>query len=126
MQQSVKMYSYTKEGQNSKGERSETYSTITTGQTFRVALKDFMYESKKKGDRKEGDRKPLDNDVFPSDIDIIPQYSVVEIMLNPSHTNSTNGMLSKFLYFLLYKPCTISYYSHDRWICIQRFKDSSM
>jgi len=83
------MYSYTKDGQNSKGDRSETFSTISIGQTFRVAIKDFMYESKKKSDKKDA----VDNNVFPSDIDIIPQYSVVEIMLNPSHTGSTTGML---------------------------------
>jgi len=87
------MYSFTKEGQNSKGERSENFSLVTAGQTFRVALKEFMYESKKKGDKKEGDRKSLDNDVFPLDIDVIPQYSVVEIMLNPSHTTSTAGTI---------------------------------
>lgn len=75
---SVVVYSFIKEGQ-ARGERVDTaVSTICSGQTLRFRLQDFMYEEKKGGD--------MMRNVFPSDMDVIPQFSVVEVMLSPSNS----------------------------------------
>jgi hypothetical protein len=75
---SVQVFSFIKDGQ-AKGERvDESVSTICAGQTYRVRLMDFMYEEKKGND---GGRN-----VFPSDVDVIPQYSVIEVMFSPANT----------------------------------------
>ncbi len=71
---SVLMYSFVKDGQG-KGERLDgSVSVVSAGQTFRVRLQDFMYEEKKGG-----------VNVFPPDVDIIPVFSVVEIMVTPAN-----------------------------------------
>lgn len=74
---SIKMYTFAKDGQN-KGERSDRFATLAAGQTFRFMIQDFMYESKKSEEQQ----------VFPSDVGVIPAFSVVEIMVCPSNTNS--------------------------------------
>jgi hypothetical protein len=59
-----------------RGERvDESVSRIASGQTMRVRLHDFMFEDKKSG-----------GCVFPSDMDEIPPFSVVELMINPSNS----------------------------------------
>lgn len=71
---SVVMYSFVKDGQG-KGERVDNSSTIiSSGQTFRIRLQDFMYEEKKGG-----------SNVFPSELDVIPAFSVVEVMITPAN-----------------------------------------
>lgn len=72
------MFSFVKDGQN-KGERSEESSArLEAGQTFRVSLKDFMYEPKKAEEQR----------VFPGELDAIPAFSVVEVMVCPANTHS--------------------------------------
>ncbi len=67
--QSVQMFSFIKDGL-SRGERVDSaVSTIAAGQTLRVRLQDFMFEDKKSN-----------NNVFPTNLDTIPAYSVVEII----------------------------------------------
>lgn len=74
---SVLVYSFIKDGQ-AKGERVDaSVSTLCSGQTFRIRLQDFMYEEKKGGD--------AGRNVFPSDLDVIPQFSVVEVMFSPAN-----------------------------------------
>jgi len=68
--QSVLMFSFVKDGQG-KGERLDSsVSVVSAGQTFRVVLQHFMYEDKKTG-----------VSVFPSDMDVIPPFTVVEVMI---------------------------------------------
>lgn len=45
-------------------------------QTFRVTIQNFMFEAK----------KTVDQTVFPTGVDWIPEYTMVEIMINPSNT----------------------------------------
>ena len=71
----IKVFPFVKDGTN-RGERHEEFSTVGAGQTFRVTLKDFMFESKKVDDQ----------NVFPQDIEEIPAFSVVEVMITPSNT----------------------------------------
>jgi hypothetical protein len=76
--QSIKGYSFLKDGQN-KGERVDDASIVlSAGTTLRVNLKEFMFESKKN----EG------QNVFPADLDVIPAFSVVEVMINMANTGN--------------------------------------
>jgi hypothetical protein len=73
--QSVLAYSFVKDGQ-SKGERvDESASLIASGQTFKFRVHDFMFEEKKN-----------QGTVFPQDMDVIPAFSVVEVMISPSNS----------------------------------------
>ena len=79
------MYSYPKEGQQAMGPRDDsTSSVISLGQTFHFKLHSFMYESKKNGDS-----------VFPEDIDVIPEGSLVEIMIPPDCHYDSSSMASQ-------------------------------
>lgn len=92
------MYSFLKEGQN-KGERSEDSVVIESGMTFRVSLKEFMYETKKSEAM----------NVFPADLDEIPAMSVVEIMICPSNTG---GFTEGYGFHVgRVRPCDFSLYS---------------
>jgi hypothetical protein len=92
------MYSFLKEGQN-KGERSEDSVMIESGMTFRVSLKEFMYESKKSEAQ----------NVFPADLEEIPALSVVEIMVCPSNTS---GFSEGYGFHVgRVRPCDFSLYS---------------
>jgi hypothetical protein len=98
---SVLMYSFLKDGQ-AKGERVDTaVSTIGSGQTFRIHLQSFMYEEKKGGD--------TGRNVFPSDVDVIPAFSVVEIMFSPANQNGFDQGYGLQLARL--RPCEFSLYS---------------
>lgn len=95
---SVLMYSFVKDGQG-KGERLDgSVSVVSAGQTFRVRLQDFMYEEKKGG-----------SNVFPSELDVIPAFSVVEVMIN----SSNQGAFEQGYGFSLarVRPCEFSLYS---------------
>ena len=99
--QSVVMYSFLKDGQ-ARGERvDDAVSVIASGQTFRVRLQEFMYEDKKGG-----------VNVFPSDLDVIPAFSVVEIMVNPAnHGGFEQGY---GMQLIRARQCEFSLYSmHD-------------
>jgi hypothetical protein len=97
--QGVRMYSFVKEGQYNKGERSEEYAVIESGMTFRVSLKDFMYEAKKSETMQ----------VFPADLDEIPAFSVVEIMICPSNTKAFGEGYGFHLGRV--RPCDFTLYS---------------
>lgn len=72
--QSVQMFSFVKDGQ-ARGERVDSaVSVVAAGQTIRMRLQDFMYEDKKSN-----------NNVFPTTLDTIPAFSVVEVMINPAN-----------------------------------------
>lgn len=96
--QSVKMFSFTKDGQ-AKGERQDSMvSVIAAGQTCRVRLQDFMFEDKKGG-----------VNVFPSELGSIPAFSVVEIMINPAnHGGFEQGY---GMQLTRVRPCEFSLYS---------------
>ena len=73
--QSVEVYSFHKEGQQSKGERiDDAVSVVASGQTFKIRVQSFMFEEKKN-----------QQNVFPLDMDVIPAFSVVEVMISASH-----------------------------------------
>ena len=99
--QSVMMYSFVKDGQ-ARGERvEEAVSIISSGQTFRVRLQEFMYEDKKGG-----------VNVFPSELDTIPAFSVVEIMVNPANQGGFEQGYGMQL--VRVRQCDFSLYSmHD-------------
>ena len=99
--QSVVMYSFQKDGQ-ARGERvDDAVSIIAAGQTFRVRLQDFMFEEKKGG-----------VNVFPPDVEAIPAYSVVEIMVNPANHGGFDQGYGMQL--VRVRPCEFSLYSmHD-------------
>lgn len=95
---SVLMYSFLKDGQG-KGERVDgSVSVVSAGQTFRVRLQDFMYEEKKGG-----------SNVFPSELDVIPAFSVVEVMIS----SANQGAFEQGYGFSLarVRPCEFSLYS---------------
>jgi len=93
------MYSFAKEGQFNKGERSEESVLIESGMTFRVSLKEFMYETKKSETMQ----------VFPADLDEIPAFSVTEIMVCPSNTK---GFGEGYGFHVgRVRPCDFSLYS---------------
>lgn len=94
---SVHMYTFVKDGQ-SKGERCPEHCCISSGQTFRVALKDFMFEEKVKGES-----------VFPSNVEVIEPFSAVEIMISPSHHDS---FVEGYAFNVSrVRPCDFSLYS---------------
>jgi len=97
--QGVRMYSFVKEGQFNKGERSEESVLIESGMTFRVSLKEFMYETKKSETMQ----------VFPAELDEIPAFSVTEIMVCPSNTK---GFGEGYGFHVgRVRPCDFSLYS---------------
>ena len=98
---SVLVYSFIKDGQ-AKGERVDaSVSTICSGQTFRFRLQDFMYEEKKGGDSARN--------VFPSDVDVIPQFSVIEVMFSPANQGQFEQGYG--LSVARVRPCDFSLYS---------------
>lgn len=75
---SLKMYSFNKDGQN-RGERvDEGVSIIHVGQTFRLMVHAHMFEAK----------KTVEQTVFPTDMEWINEYSMVEVMINPANVGS--------------------------------------
>ena len=98
---SVVVYSFIKEG-TAKGERVDTStSTVCAGQTFRFRLQDFMYEEKKGAD--------MLRSVFPHDMDVIPQFSVIEVMFSPSNTGQYDQGYGVSVGRV--RPCEFSLYS---------------
>lgn len=98
---SVVVYSFIKEGQ-AKGERVDTAaSTICSGQTFRFRLQDFMYEEKKGAD--------MMRNVFPADMDVIPQFSVIEVMFSASNSGQYDQGYA--ISVARVRPCEFSLYS---------------
>lgn len=101
---SVLMYSFIKDGL-SRGERvDDKVSCISSGCTFRVTLHDFLFEDKDKKSGGEGSRN-----VFPSDIDVIPPFSVVEIAVHPGNSGSFDDGWG--LNVARVRPCAFTLYS---------------
>jgi len=97
--QGVKVYTFEKEGHSNKGERQEEFVVVRSGVTFRVGLKDFMYESKKTESQQ----------VFPPDLEEIPAFSVVEVMIAPSNTG---GFKEGYGFHVSrIRPCNFTLYS---------------
>lgn len=68
----VKMYAFAREGTFDKGPREdESYSVLKVGHTLHFKIHDFMYEDKSKGES-----------IFPKDVGLIPEFSLVEIIVN--------------------------------------------
>jgi hypothetical protein len=75
--QSVRVYTFLKDG-NNKGLRQDDYAVLAAGQTLRFMMQDHMYESKA-------------DPVFPTDLEWIEAFQVVEVMLNPSNSVAFDG-----------------------------------
>lgn len=72
---SLKVFAFEREGKMDKGMRNdEMNSVIEVGMTLRFKIHDFMYEKKSSNGREN---------VFPSDLEVIPEMSLVEAMLLP-------------------------------------------
>lgn len=98
---SVLVYSYAKDGQSSRGEREDDkISVVSAGQTFRVVLQRFHYEEKKGGPR---------SNIFPPDMDFIPPFTVVEVILGAGHTKSFEEGFGVTLARI--RPCPFTLYS---------------
>lgn len=67
------MYSFLREGTFDKGPRDdEANSLLSIGQTIHFKIHDFMYEERGKGES-----------LFPKSLQVIPEYSMVEVVVNP-------------------------------------------
>ena len=84
---SVLLYSFIKDGTN-RGERvDDKISHVEAGRTFRIVLNHFMYEDKKSsGGARKSAGAETNRNVFPSDMDEIPPFTVVEIAVSPANT----------------------------------------
>lgn len=72
---SLLVYAFEREGKMDKGARNdEQTSELTVGMTLRFKIHDFMYEKKSSNGREN---------VFPPDTEVIPEMSLVEVMLLP-------------------------------------------
>lgn len=71
----LKVFAFEREGKMDKGLRNdELNSVIEVGMTLRFKIHDFMYEKKSSNGREN---------VFPSNMEFIPEMSLVEVMLLP-------------------------------------------
>ncbi len=103
---SVLMYSFLKDGL-SRGERvDDKISCISAGNTFKMLLHDFLFEDK---DKKSGGGDAGSRNVFPTDIDVIPAFSVVEIAINPANSGSFDEGWG--INVSRVRPCAFSLYS---------------
>ena len=69
----MRLYAFEREGKTDKGARHDDMNAeISVGTTLRFKIHDFMYEIKTGRDN-----------VFPSGVEFIPEFSLVEIMVLP-------------------------------------------
>ncbi len=95
---SVLVYSFAKDGQ-SRGERADDkVSCIESGLTLRAILHDFMYEEKKGG---------ASAGVFPTGIDVIPPFTVIEVILTSGNAKAFDEGYAVNLARV--RPCTPSF-----------------
>ena len=82
----LQVYSFRRDGKADKGPRvDEQTAEIRVGMTIRFKVQSFMYE--KKGGRDE--QAPRD-DTFPPELDVIPEFSLVEVTVLPGTTESAD------------------------------------
>lgn len=80
----LQVYSFKREGKTDKGPRNdEQTAELRVGMTIRFKVQSFMYE-------KKGGREDSRDDVFPPDLDVIPGYSLVEVMVLPGTSESAD------------------------------------
>lgn len=92
---SVLVYSFVKDGQ-SRGERvDDKISVISSGQTLRTILHDFHYEEKKGG---------APAGVFPTGVDVIPPFTVIEVIVTAGNTKAFDDGYAVNLARV--RPCT--------------------
>jgi len=69
------MYAFEREGKMDKGARNdELVADIAVGMTLRFKIHEFMYEVKTQSAR---------GNVFPTGVEFIPEFSLVEVMILP-------------------------------------------
>lgn len=97
---SVRVYSFVKDGL-SRGERADDrISHVASGNTVRAILHDHLYEEKKGG---------ASAGVFPVGIDVIPPFSVIEVVLAAGNTKSYDEGFA--VNIARVRPCSFSLYS---------------
>lgn len=84
---SVLLYSFVKDGTN-RGERvDDKISHVEAGRTFKIVLNPFMFEEKNaRSSGAAAKASSGDRNVFPSDLDEIPAFSVIEVAVNPANS----------------------------------------
>lgn len=82
----LQVYSFKREGKQDKGPRNdEQTAEIRVGMTIRFKVHSFMYE--KKNGR---DEQAARDDTFPPDLDVLPEFSLVEVTVLPGTTESAD------------------------------------
>ena len=85
------MYAFEREGKMDKGVRNdELVADIAVGMTLRFKIHEFMYEVKITGGR---------GSVFPTGVEFIPEFSLVEVMVLPGE--SSYSCLSRIAVLIL-------------------------
>jgi hypothetical protein len=80
----LQVYSFRREGKSDKGPRNDGQTAeLRVGMTIRFKVQTFMYE-------KKGGRDDSRDDVFPADLEVIPEFSLVEVMVLPGTSESAD------------------------------------
>ena len=73
----LQVFSFKRDGKSDKGPRNDGQTAeLRVGMTIRFKVQTFMYE-------KKGGRDDSRDDVFPAEMDVIPEFSLVEVMVLP-------------------------------------------
>ena len=80
----LQVFSFKRDGKSDKGPRNDGQTAeLRVGMTMRFKVQTFMYE-------KKGGRDDSRDDVFPADLDVIPEFSLVEVMVLPGTSESAD------------------------------------
>lgn len=100
----LQVYSFNREGKTDKGPRNDGQTAeLRVGMTIRFKVQTFMYE-------KKGGRDDSRDDVFPPDQDVIPAFSLVEVMVLPGTSESADKSFG--LSIAKIRPLSHSLYSY--------------
>lgn len=100
----LQVFSFKREGKSDKGPRNDGQTAeLRVGMTIRFKVQTFMYE-------KKGGRDDSRDDVFPPDLDVIPAFSLVEVMVLPGTTESADKSFG--LSIAKIRPLSHSLYSY--------------
>ena len=97
---SCKMFSFARDGKADKGARiDEPYTVIQLGQTFHMALADYMYEKKTKGES-----------IFEEGEKLIEAFTLIEMVINPTASENTEKGYGMTLGMIRRLPFTMNSY----------------
>ena len=106
----VKMYSFRKANSNTdRGEREDDISaTLAIGQVLTFWVHDFMYNARD-GGRKDGEPQMC----FPSDMRVIPEFSIIDLHIMSSHSLNVDKGYGINLKKVTLHPTTLYSYLTD-------------